>query len=119
MDAGHDAGSRKAHIGLTEAAPAPGSDFEAMLRAERPRLVRLCRRLTGDAAAASPYVRDELALARDHQILVYPIWVSDTLGPSCVPLGWGQTQYANGSGDRLASEVRGIIASVAKVKGGA
>src|SRR5260370_4078733 len=59
MDVERDAGSREAHMALTEAVLAVG-DFEDMLRAERPRLVRLCRRLTGSDTAAEDVVQETL-----------------------------------------------------------
>src|SRR5258708_23062250 len=65
MDAERDAGPWEAHMALTEAAPALG-DFEAMLRAERPRLVRLCRRLTGSDAAAEDVAQETLLEAWRH-----------------------------------------------------
>jgi RNA polymerase sigma factor (sigma-70 family) len=52
-------------MALTETAPALG-DFEAMLRAERPRLVRLCRRLTGSDAAAEDVAQETLLEAWRH-----------------------------------------------------
>src|SRR5260221_13255506 len=52
-------------MALREAAPALG-DFEAMLRAERPLLVRLCRRLTGSDAAAEDVAQETLLEAWRH-----------------------------------------------------
>src|SRR5258708_14252170 len=65
MDADRDAGPWEAHMALTEAVLALG-DFEAMLRAERPRLVRLCRRLTGSDAAAEDVAQETLLEAWRH-----------------------------------------------------
>jgi WD40 repeat protein len=40
----------------------------------------------------SPYVRDELALARASNKPVYPVWIAGDDWLDCVPIGWGSTQ---------------------------
>src|SRR5258708_14521383 len=65
MDAERDAGPWEAHMALIEAVLAVG-DFEDILRAERPRLVRMCRRLTGSDAAAEDVAQETLLEAWRH-----------------------------------------------------
>ncbi len=57
-------------------------------------------------------VKDELALARDNNKPVYPIWVAGDRWTDSIPLGWGQTQYADARGDKYRSGLRSIALSL-------
>lgn len=67
-----------------------------------------------EEAATSDFVRDELAIARDHHIPVYAIWARGDFWSSCIPLGWGRTHYADGRGGKFDGAVLSIIASLKK-----
>ena len=69
-----------------------------------------------EEAATSPFVRDELAIARDHHIPVYALWARGDFWSDCHPLGWGSTQYADGRSDKFDSAVLSIIASLKKAR---
>jgi hypothetical protein len=63
----------------------------------------------------SPYVRDEVALARKNEKRVIPLWVAGDDWENSIPLGWGQTQYIDGRNqqftaamEKVASAVRGV-----------
>ncbi|MGH2503793.1 MAG: SUMF1/EgtB/PvdO family nonheme iron enzyme [Ktedonobacterales bacterium] len=56
-------------------------------------------------ARRSPYVRDEINLARSKGRDVIPFWVAGDDWLDCAPLGWGMTQYSDG---REASYVAGL-----------
>lgn len=43
--------------------------------------------------ARSPFVYDEINLARSLGRRVIPLWAEGNSWPDCVPLGWGSTQY--------------------------
>lgn len=73
--------------------------------------------VASEAAATSVFVRDELNIARDNQVHVYPLWARGSLWSSCAPLGWGQAQYADGRGDRLADALLAIAMQLAKDRG--
>lgn len=70
--------------------------------------------LASEDATASEYVRDELAIARDNNITVYPLWVRGTTWSSCIPLGWGRVQYVDARGAKYASGLRHIVAQLTK-----
>jgi HEAT repeat protein/energy-coupling factor transporter ATP-binding protein EcfA2 len=46
-------------------------------------------------ARLSPYVQDELAIAKMYECLVVPIWFKGKHFIDCVPLGYGKTQAVN------------------------
>ena len=56
-------------------------------------------------ARKSPYVRDEINLARNRGREVIPFWVAGDDWLDCAPLGWGTTQYSDG---RAASYAAGL-----------
>jgi formylglycine-generating enzyme required for sulfatase activity len=57
-------------------------------------------------ARKSPYVRDEINLARGKGRDVIPFWVAGDDWLDCAPLGWGVTQYSDG---RDASYAAGLL----------
>lgn len=65
-----------------------------------------------EEAATSDFVRHELAIARDHHIPVYALWVRGDYWSSAIPFGWIRTHYADGRGDKFDSAVLSIIASL-------
>jgi hypothetical protein len=69
-----------------------------------------------EEAATSDFVRDELAIARDHHIPVYAIWARGDYWSSSIPLGWGRTHYADGRGDKFDGAVLSIIASLKRAR---
>ena len=70
--------------------------------------------LASEDATASEYVRDELTIARDNNVTVYPLWVRGTTWSSCIPLGWGRVQYVDARSDKYASGLRHIVAQLTK-----
>jgi hypothetical protein len=70
--------------------------------------------VASEDAATSQYVRDELAIARDNNIPVYPVWVRGDKWSSCIPLGWGHTQFVDGRDGKYDGAVRAITATLTK-----
>lgn len=62
-------------------------------------------------AAKSDYVRDELQIARDNSIPIYPLWITGTRWSDCMPIGYGKIQYADGRSD-LDIGVQAILSQV-------
>lgn len=48
--------------------------------------------IASPSAARSPFVYDEITLARSLGRRVIPLWAEGSSWPDCVPLGWGATQ---------------------------
>jgi hypothetical protein len=63
-------------------------------------------------ARKSPYVHDEITIARNQQKTVYPFWAAGTDWHDCVPLGWGTTQYVDGRDSRYAEGLRELLAAL-------
>ncbi len=63
-------------------------------------------------ARKSPYVRDEINLARSQGRTVIPFWVAGDDWLDCAPLGWGMTQYVDGRG---ASHTTGLARLLARL----
>ena len=59
-------------------------------------------------AAKSEYVRDELQVARDNKIRIYPLWMAGTRWSDCIPLGYGRIQYEDGRSD-LEAGLQAVI----------
>ena len=55
--------------------------------------------IVSPAAYDSPYVRDEISIARMYKRTVYPVWAVGEYWLECVPLGTGEIQYIDGRGD--------------------
>lgn len=68
--------------------------------------------VASEDAAASPYVGDELAVARDNHVVVYPLWARGSKWSSCAPLGWGRTQYIDAREGKYEAAVRALVASI-------
>lgn len=68
--------------------------------------------VASEDAAASPYVSDELAVARDNHVVVYPLWARGGKWSSCAPLGWGRTQYIDAREGKYEAAVRALVASI-------
>ena len=62
----------------------------------------------------SPYVRDEVALAKQAGKAIYPAWVDGEDWLDCIPLGLGGTQYADLRGDAYTA---GLMALVSAIRG--
>ncbi|MDX2139536.1 MAG: SUMF1/EgtB/PvdO family nonheme iron enzyme [Chloroflexota bacterium] len=60
----------------------------------------------------SPYVRDEVALAKQAQKLIYPAWVAGEEWLDCIPLGLGGTQFADLRGEHYPTGLMQLIAAV-------
>lgn len=60
----------------------------------------------------SPYVRDEIALAKQSGKPIYPAWVAGDNWLECVPLGLGGTQYADMRGDQYTTSLMHLMAAI-------
>lgn len=60
----------------------------------------------------SPYVRDEVALAKQASKAIYPAWVAGENWLDCIPLGLGGTQYADLRGDQYAAGLMQLVAAI-------
>ncbi len=60
-------------------------------------------------ARKSPYVRDEINLARSRGRDVIPFWVEGDDWLDCAPLGWGMTQYSDGRGVSYAAGLQRLL----------
>ncbi len=58
---------------------------------------------------SSPYVKDELDIARAYQRPVYPLWIDGTEWIDCVPLGWGRIQYIDARGQRYEKALTQLV----------
>ncbi len=61
-------------------------------------------------ARKSPYVRDEINLARSKGREVIPFWVAGDDWVDCAPIGWGSTQYIDGRGASLSRRASEALA---------
>lgn len=52
--------------------------------------------VASEDAAASENVDNELLIARDNDIPIYPLWIAGTKWSDCVPFGYSTFQYADG-----------------------
>ncbi|MCA9905455.1 MAG: TIR domain-containing protein, partial [Anaerolineae bacterium] len=64
------------------------------------------------ASFVSPYVRDEVAIARMLERKIYPVWADGEHWLACVPLGYGQIQYADLRGERYATGFAQLLAAL-------
>jgi hypothetical protein len=64
----------------------------------------------------SPYVRDELDLAKMHDCPVLPIWATGDAWLDCVPLGWGRTQYIDARGDKYTAGMEQLSEALASIR---
>src|SRR6266567_1775127 len=62
----------------------------------------------------SPYVKDELDIARLYQRPVYPLWIKGTEWIDTVPLGWGRTQYIDARAERYEMALAQFVQLVQK-----
>lgn len=62
-------------------------------------------------AAKSDYVGDELRIARDNKIPIYPLWIAGATWMDCIPMGFGKIQFADGR-INLDVGVQDILAQV-------
>ncbi len=60
-------------------------------------------------ARKSPYVRDEINLARSRGRDVIPFWVAGDDWLDCAPLGWGMTQYSDGRDASYAAGLQKLL----------
>jgi len=60
----------------------------------------------------SPYVRDEVALAKEAQKVIYPAWVAGEKWLDCIPLGLGGTQFADLRGEHYTTGLLQLIAAI-------
>lgn len=68
--------------------------------------------LASPAAARSPFVYDEINLARSTGRRVIPLWIDGQSWPDCVPLGWGATQYIDARASRYTAALAGLLAAL-------
>ncbi len=57
----------------------------------------------------SPYVRDELAIAKDGRKTIYPVWAAGKQWIDCIPLGLGHTQYVDMREDAYTDGLQKLI----------
>ena len=60
-------------------------------------------------ARKSPYVRDEINLARSRGRDVIPFWVAGDDWLDCAPLGWGTSQYSDGRAHSYAAGLQKLL----------
>lgn len=60
----------------------------------------------------SPYVKDELAIARDSGKSVLPIWAAGNTWSDCIPLGWGNIQFVDGRGANYTIALQALVTSI-------
>jgi hypothetical protein len=65
---------------------------------------------------ASPYVRDELGVAHDAHIPVFPVWVSGEYWSAVAPLGLGHTQYVDARGDRYQTAISDLLSAITSLR---
>ncbi|MBV9230751.1 MAG: AAA family ATPase, partial [Chloroflexi bacterium] len=63
----------------------------------------------------SPYVKDELDIAKLYQRPVYPLWIEGTEWIDTVPLGWGRTQYIDARAERYEQALAQLVQLVQKL----
>ncbi|NWG16836.1 MAG: DUF559 domain-containing protein [Chloroflexi bacterium] len=59
--------------------------------------------IVSPASFESPYVRDEIAIARLYGRTIYPVWADGQNWLECVPLGTGEIQYIDARSDYEAA----------------
>jgi toxoflavin biosynthesis protein ToxD len=57
----------------------------------------------------SPYVRDELDIAKNYQIPVFPLWAAGHEWIESIPLGWGRHQYSDARGLRYEEGLQHLL----------
>lgn len=60
----------------------------------------------------SPYVRDEIAIARMLGRTIYPVWADGDNWLDCVPIGTGQIQYVDARGDKYEPGLARLLAAL-------
>ncbi len=68
--------------------------------------------IASETAAVSPYVIDEISLARGKGKLVIPFWIRGDEWHDCAPLGFGLTQYTDGRGSGYAAGLAKLLAAL-------
>ncbi len=87
----------------------PGTpDWEESLR-QGIRSAQAILVVASPTARLSPYVRDELRIAKMYERPIYPIWADGEVWIDSIPYGWGGTQYSDARGDAYATGVRSLI----------
>lgn len=67
--------------------------------------------VASETAAISPYVIDEISLARGKGKLVIPFWARGEHWHDCAPLGWGLSQYTDGRGASFSAGLANMLAA--------
>lgn len=60
----------------------------------------------------SPYVRDEVAIAKDAKKPIYPLWVAGESWIDCIPMGLGSTQNVDLRGGAYSTNLPRLIGSL-------
>src|SRR5579863_9359181 len=64
------------------------------------------------SSAKSRFVRDELTIAQDSGVGIYPVWASGETYSDCVPLGWGGIQHVDARGSYYSKAVSKLIETI-------
>jgi hypothetical protein len=91
-------------IGLTPGTPDWDEALRVAIKASDAVLL-----IASPASRQSPYVRDEIALARDAKKPIYPVWVRGDSWLDCVPMGMGSTQYVDLRGGTYTNGLTRLI----------
>ncbi|MBV9229230.1 MAG: TIR domain-containing protein, partial [Chloroflexi bacterium] len=62
----------------------------------------------------SPYVKDELDIAKLYQRPIYPLWIEGSEWLNSVPLGWGRIQYLDARAERYEMALVQLVQFVKK-----
>ena len=68
--------------------------------------------IASPASRRSPYVRDELALARAANKAIYPVWIDGLEWIDSIPMGLGSTQFVDLRDENYAENLPDLIAAI-------
>jgi hypothetical protein len=91
-------------VGLTPGTP----DWDQALR-DAIREASAVLLVSSPDSRRSPYVRDEVAIAKDAKKPIYPLWVAGESWIDCIPMGLGSTQNVDLRGEHYAKNLLRLI----------
>ncbi|MCK6579570.1 MAG: TIR domain-containing protein [Anaerolineae bacterium] len=95
----------------------PGTpDWEQTLR-DAIREARAILLVASESSRRSPYVGDELAIARMYGKPIYPVWAAGSEWMEVISMGMGRTQFIDARGDAYAGAVVEAVAAIAGAEG--
>ncbi|MBK8025118.1 MAG: toll/interleukin-1 receptor domain-containing protein [Chloroflexi bacterium] len=97
----------------------PGTpDWEQTLR-DAIREARAILLVASESSRRSPYVSDELAIARMYGKPIYPVWAAGNEWMEAISMGMGRTQFIDARGDAYANALIETAAAIAAAEGAA